>query len=133
MPEQPDFNITAFIPGDGDHVQQTVPGWCDLVLDIEREGGGVQRVHMTRRAGEVALDMVNSALHPYAGGSIRTLLWADLDALTDVIMDGIDESDMTKGKAAGVARAIAYMVNPYDVDAALESVREEAVERWESR
>jgi hypothetical protein len=132
MPVQPDFEVTAFIPTDLDQREGIIPEWSDLVVQQKGDHDNVTwRWPLTRAAGEAMLDVLHGALHPYAGGSIRKLLWDDLDILTDLIMSGEDESDMTKGKAAGVARAIAYMLNPYDVDAALDAVREEAVERWE--
>lgn len=133
MPQQPDFEVTAFIPTDRQQRHGEIPDWSDLVVDVEREGSGRrERLHLTRAAGEVLLDTVNTALHPRAGGSIRQMLWDDLDALMDIIMDDDEPDDPEiRGKAAGVARALALITTPYDPD--IDAIREEAVERWENR
>lgn len=132
MPDQPDFDVTARIPTGQEHTREEVPQWCDFVLEVSDPDDPDEpwTLTLTRAAGELIISASWEALHPNAGGNLRDRLWEDLDALMDVVMD--DPRDLeTKGKAAGIARAIALMMNPYDEDA-LDAIREEAIERWES-
>lgn len=68
----------------------------------------------------------------YAGKSLIEMIWDQLDEVMDRLMDGSAE-ETDKGKAFGIATSLAILRNPYDVPAALEAVRAEAMERWESR
>lgn len=141
MPNQPDFEITARIPTDKDQREGDTPEWCDLTLtfsdpihaDSEATELVAVTVYLTRAAGEVILDTVNSALHPHAGGSARDRLWEDLDTLTDLLMDETDFTDgeINRGKARGIARALAILTTPYDPD--MDAITDEAMERWEGR
>jgi hypothetical protein len=71
------------------------------------------------------------------GKSIIDMLWDDLDATMDILMDGGVEFDLEytideyKGRAQGVAYALALMSNPYLKD--VNDVRELAKERWLQR
>lgn len=71
-----------------------------------------------------------------AGKSVLDLLWEQLDQFMDELMDNegaySDEGyGETKGRAYGMAQAIAIITNPYHVD--IDAVRSDAVERWEQR
>lgn len=71
-----------------------------------------------------------------AGKSITELLWDALDALMDILMEydeqePTEETALTRGKAEGVAYALAVFQNPYLPN--LDAVREQAIARWEER
>lgn len=62
------------------------------------------------------------------GKSLFEMLWEELDVIVERIMaEAADEHDV--GKAQGVAFAIATIQNPYRPN--IESVRAEAMKRWE--
>lgn len=66
-----------------------------------------------------------------AGKSIVELLWDVLDQLMDLLMKDEEPDELTRGKAEGVAYALAVFQNPYLPN--LDAIREQAVERWEAR
>lgn len=69
-----------------------------------------------------------------AGRSIQDMIWEELDGTMDELMrDGAGAEPESKGYAAGLAYALAMMRNPYDVETAMETIREEALDRWEER
>lgn len=75
-------------------------------------------------------------MNDVAGKSLLDLLWEHLDQFMDDLMapahEGGDlEQAELKGRAYGMAHAIALVTNPYHPD--LDTVRADAVERWESR
>jgi hypothetical protein len=113
MPDQPTFEISAGIPGSLDIDFQRVPQWSDLVLDFKKSGTtDAQRVHLTRNAGESVIEALHSVLHPWAGKNVQNELWAELDAVMTLLVAGEAEPD-DKGKAQGLAFALALMTNPY--------------------
>lgn len=64
-----------------------------------------------------------------SGKSIYDMLWEELDAIVERLMAGAAGED-DKGKAQGVAFAIATIENPYLPN--IERVRAEAMRRWEA-
>lgn len=75
-----------------------------------------------------------------AGKSVLDLLWERLDAFVNELMakdmphpDKTADPDFReiKGRAYGMAEAIALITNPYHPD--IDAVRADAVERWEQR
>lgn len=69
-----------------------------------------------------------------AGKSVLDLLWERLDAFVDALMEPVNHeeaSEETKGRAYGMAEAIALITNPYYPD--IDAVRGEAMERWGQR
>lgn len=67
-----------------------------------------------------------------AGKSIIEMLWDTLDTLIDLLMDEDPQPDpdLLKGKAEGVAYALAVFQNPYLPN--LDAIRQQAMERWEA-
>jgi hypothetical protein len=63
------------------------------------------------------------------GKSILEMLWEELDAIVERLMAGA-ASEEDKGRAQGVAYAIAVIENPYLPS--VERIREEAMDRWEA-
>jgi hypothetical protein len=130
MPVQPDFEIEAAIP-DGD--DRSVPAWSDLTLIIERDGPPAysQRLDLTRAAGEAIVEALHGALHPWAGMSIIDHIWAALDDEIDTLKSSKTAGEWNKGRALGLAQALALMYNPIEPN--VDAVRETAMERWEDR
>jgi hypothetical protein len=132
MPEQPDFNISARIPGATDSERGMAPDWCDLELVISEpmwngNAASSRLVHLTRAAGESIIDELDKTLRPRA---LREKLWSDLDVLVDIIVSegGPELADAeTRGKAEGIARAISLLEH-----CDLDTVRDEAAERHEN-
>lgn len=76
--------------------------------------------------------MANPNATKVAGKSIIDLLWEEMDHLMDLLMeDHCEEPEWTRGRATGVAWAIALMSNPYLQN--VDQVRTLAKERWEQR
>lgn len=66
-----------------------------------------------------------------AGRSIIELLWEEMDSVYARLMAGDGaRAKGDKGRAAGLAHALALMTNPYAVN--VEAIREAAHERWEA-
>ena len=128
MPEQPDFNITARIPGEKDASNGNAEWWSDLILEVGKIGGSNYRLDLTRPAGEAIVDALHEVLHPWAGQSIIEHIWSELVVTIDSLMTG-DPDDEERGYARGLATAIAYLYNPLDPD--VDAVRSEAMERWQ--
>lgn len=63
------------------------------------------------------------------GKSILEMLWDELDAIVERLMAG-GAAEEDKGKAQGVAYAIAVIENPYLPN--VERIRDEAMDRWEA-
>ena len=73
---------------------------------------------------------VNAGGSACGGRTLLELMWDELDAITDRLMTGQESDDgRDPGRAEGMAYAIAVMQNPYRPS--WESVRDQAVERWE--
>ena len=135
--------VNAWVPTGKDHDAGVTPQWCELVLEIEREHDDTlegefpvsARLPLRRHDGELIIESLFSALHPNAGGSIRHMLWSELDDVVDAIQKrvakGKEPLKRDAGMALGLATAIAIMTNPYAYD--VDEVRGEAMERWEAR
>jgi hypothetical protein len=76
-----------------------------------------------------SLRPIRPASQACQGKSILEMLWEELDAIVERLMAGGNDED-DKGKAQGVAWAIALVQNPYLPD--IEHVRAEAMDRWEA-
>jgi hypothetical protein len=127
VPDQPIFNIEAIVPGAMDADMGRSPTWCDLILRVERVGTESTDVtYMTRNAGESMIEALHSALHPWAGKNVQAELWNELDAvMTLLIANAADPDD--KGKAQGLAFALAVITNPYAPN--IDAIRALALER----
>jgi hypothetical protein len=137
--------FSCWSPGTLDHHGQRVPEGTEVVLQAQRfssRGRGnilnsplnVQ-MPMTRHDGELIIEALHRELHPRSGGDIPDVLWLELDEVVDRIQARIAKGkapkNSDKGQALGLAMAIAIMRNPYAYD--IESVRVEAMERWDAR
>lgn len=67
------------------------------------------------------------------GKSVLDLLWEHLDDFVDAVQEPVneEEADLSKGRAHGMAVAIALVTNPYDPD--VDEVKAQAMERWADR
>lgn len=66
-----------------------------------------------------------------AGRSIIEIVWEEMDAVYGRLMAGEGaRAKGDKGRAAGLAYALAVMTNPYAVN--VETIREQAHARWEA-
>lgn len=66
-----------------------------------------------------------------AGRSIIEIIWEEMDAVYARLMAGAGSvAKGDKGRAAGLAYALAVMTNPYEVN--IDAIREQAHERWEN-
>lgn len=140
MPVQPYFSAEAHCHGTLDQDAGLVPQWSDLSVEIntdppgaselpwafKTEDGGI-RLTLTRAAGEVMIDVIYSALHPYAGRSISQIMMRQLDEVVERLMTKqAEEGDVFL--ARGMAMTIACMRNPVAPD--WEAIRDEAVSRY---
>lgn len=130
MPEQPGFEVSAFIP---DAVDSTIedahiPAWCDLVLDVKRDGSNTVRQHLSRAAGEAIIDTVHSVLHPNHGSNSLDTMWHEMDFIFARLRMG-EAADDDRGRAQGLAFGIACAINPFAPD--VDEVRAEAADRFE--
>lgn len=129
---------SAWIPTAIDHSQGITPDWCELVLEIRRDGGEFpirQTMPLRRHDGELIIELLHQALHPRAGLSIAQMIWSELDDVVDAIQKRIERGKeplkRDAGVALGLATALAILTNPYAYD--VDAIREEAMERWEAR
>ena len=71
----------------------------------------------------------------FTGPTLRELVFKELDAVMDRLMDAtLDEQPISptdRGEAKGLATALAIFSNPYNPS--VDAVRAEALERWEAR
>lgn len=89
--------------------------------DIKRAVGRLTKVN--------GLRPLRPASQVCSGKSILDLLWEELDAVVERLMARAAGED-DKGKAQGVAYAIAVILNPYLPN--VEAVRDQAMLRWEA-
>lgn len=68
-----------------------------------------------------------------AGKSVLDLLWEHLDDFVDAVQEPVNEYEAAhaKGRAHGMAVAIAVVTNPYAPE--VDEVKVQAMERWEER
>ena len=67
------------------------------------------------------------------GKSLLDLLWEQMDQFVDAVQEPVnqDEFENAKGRAHGMAVAIALVTNPYHPD--VDTIKSEAMERWAER
>lgn len=93
------------------------------------ESPAMSNAHAQWAADALRAASVNAGSQACAGKSILETLWEELDTIVDRILSGTPAKDgRDPGRAEGVAYCIAVFQNPYMPN--LESVREEATERW---
>ena len=69
---------------------------------------------------------------PCEGRSLLEMMWEELDAVFErLISDNPAADGRDEGRAEGIATCIAIVQQPYNPN--LDSVREEAMARWETR
>lgn len=92
--------------------------------DIKRALGRLTKVN--------GLRPLRPASQVCGGKSIFEMLWEELDAIVERLQAGAsDDVEADKGRAQGVAFAIATIQNPYLPN--IEAVRNEAMDRWEAQ
>lgn len=116
---------------DAEHVAQTVPPWCEIIMTLERAGRTLP-IHLRRHDGELIIECLHEAMHPWSGKSIVQRLWDYMDDVMDRLMEDLGDED-DRGFAMGIATALSLMLLPYSEDADIETIREQAIERWEER
>lgn len=75
------------------------------------------------------LERANNAAEAMHGPTLYSQLWTLLDRMVDELMKA--PSDLTKGRAQGVAECIVIFGKPLVND--VDEVRAKAMERWEAR
>lgn len=117
---------SARVPTAQEHDREEVPPWCELVLNVQRDNKIL--VHYLRRHdGEAIIEVLKNALNPHAGKTIQQGIWGDLDEVYASIKDG-DKSQLTRGIALGIARALARLRSE-----SVEDIRRQAGVRWRGR
>jgi hypothetical protein len=126
-------SVEAIAVGHGDQLEGSVPGWCELVLDLEDETG-VRRLSLTRADAELIIEVLFEVLHPQDNKhSPVTRLWAELDDQMDFLRADDDPEPEDRARAKALAFALALLTQPYSPEPDIAAVREQAVERWEQR
>lgn len=139
--------VSAWIPTGADHDAEAVPPWCEVMLTIKREPSpsgdindpGTWPVNTTlplrRHDGELVIQVLHEVLHPSSGGQVKAMLWSELDEVVDRIQKRVERDRAPRlrdvGRAQGLTRAIAILVNPFAYDE--DEVRAEAMERHVER
>lgn len=116
----------ARVPTDRDHRDEMCPEWCELILDISREGK-TMRHYFRRHDGEAVIEALHTVLRPNSGRTIQQGIWADLDDVYASIKAG-DRSEATKGRALGLAMALARLRS-----SSVDVIRAEARDRYLAR
>jgi hypothetical protein len=118
----------------GDHVEGTVPPWCEVVLKMVRTSDWPvsQTLALRRHDGEWIIEELYKALHPNSGLSITQMLWKEHDGVIDHMMadqlpDGVESKKELRGMARGLGLALAVLTAPYAYDE--DAIREMAMER----
>lgn len=125
--------IEVIATGASDHVDGSVPQWCELVLDLT-DDGGTKRIHLRRHDGELIIEALHEVLHPNTHKSSPVArLWEELDDTMDFLRADDDPEEEDRVRARTLAFAIALMTQPYAEEPDIAAVREEAVRRWEER
>lgn len=130
-------SVEVVAVGDADHVAEVVPEWCEIVLNLERDGA-VRSVPLTRADGELIIEALYEVLHPNTHRSSPvTRIWEHLDELIDFLMSDDDPEPEDKAAARAYATALAYLTKPNsaddDVEQNINDIRAIAVERWQER
>lgn len=75
--------------------------------------------------------MSNSEYGQYSGESIQEMMWEELDGVMALLMaNKAKDVAYAKGRAYGLATALALLQTPYDPN--VDSVRAQAMARWEA-
>lgn len=126
-------SVEAIAVGHGDQLDGTVPGWCELALDLEDQTG-VRRLCLTRADAELIIEVLFEVLHPQDNKhSPVTRLWAELDDQMDFLRADDEPEPEDRVRARTLALALALLTQPYSPEPDIGAVREEAVRRWEQR
>ena len=124
--------VEAMTVGDGDHISELVPDWCELVLRLTREHSH-QMLPLTRHDAELIIEVLWTVLHPNEHRrSPVERLWEQLDDVMDYLMVDDPEPE-DKARAKALAEAIALISLPFADEPDVAAIRTQAVERWESR
>lgn len=119
--------------GADDHVQGTVPQWCELVLDLT-DDMGTKRIHLRRHDAELIIEALHEVLHPHTHKTSPVQrLWEELDDTMDFIRADDEPEEEDRVRARTLAFAIAVLTQPYGTTPNIDAIREEAAERWEAR
>lgn len=125
--------IEVIATGASDHVEGTVPQWCELVLDLT-DDEGTKRIHLRRHDGELIIEALHEVLHPHTNKSSPVgKLWEELDDTMDFLRADDEPEEEDRVRARTLAYAIALLEQPYAEEPDIAAVRERAVERWEAR
>lgn len=145
MPKQPTFGITARGITAVESNSDGFSDWAEIILDVQY-GTHVRRLELTRAAGQAIMDELNAALKPWAGGSIREKVQAELDVVVErLLAEGKPDTaganldqlaewmayGEERGQAQGLAIALAIFNNPYKPN--VPETKREAVERVKAR
>ena len=130
-------SVEVIAVSDGDHTNETVEPWCELVMNLE-DSRGVRQIQLTRHDAELVIEALFEVLHPQDNrSSARTRIWAKLDETMDYLMGTDEPESEDKATARALAFALACITKPYspetDVEANINEIRAIAVERWEER
>lgn len=141
MPKMPQFEIKAHAVTAKESNSDGFSDWAEIRLDIQY-GSHVRQLELTRAAGEEILRQLHKVLHPWAGHSVTETVQAELDAVVGRLLDNgapelravgtvaqkeWREHGEERGKAQGLAFALAYLRNPYKPN--VDAIRKEAVAR----
>lgn len=118
----------ARIPTNSDHVAGVVPSWCELVLVTERDGRP-HKEYLRRHDGELIIEVLDEVLHPVRP-SVENMLWDHIDDVVERLMTGNADDD-DRGIAVGLSTAMAILRSPRSDDPDVDSVRDEAMARYE--
>lgn len=89
------------------------------------------REHLEMNMSKTEKLVASSEPFQFAGRSILEIIWEEMDAVYGRLMAGDGaKAKGDKGRAAGLAYAIAVIQNPYEVN--VEAVRDQAHARWEA-
>lgn len=138
MPKMPKFNIEAHAVTASESNSNLVADWVEVWLDVQTDSGTIQRIQLTRAAGEEILAKLHKVLHPWAGQSIKEGITTELDTVVSrLVSDGRPDSDAgpntwmeygeERGQAQGLAYALAMINNPYKPN--VPETKRDAVER----
>lgn len=137
--------VEAVIPTAVEHDMSIVPPWCELLLSIKRVDDGSltpawpinTRLPLRRHDGELIIQVLHEVLHPKTDRELGAVanIWWELDMVVDRIQKRVERGrepmKVDKGLALGLAVALAYLIDPREVD--VDEVRAQAMRRYESR
>lgn len=125
--------VEAITLGDGDHMAGFADPKSEIRLSLT-EGGKTVSMDLTRHDSELIIEVLWSVLHPneHRNSPVQRL-WAELDDVMDFLMDEDEPEPEDKARAKALALSIALISQPWAEEPDVDSVRAEAVERWENR